>query len=579
MLWHIGNTTVRTPYRLGDALRCLQGSPLNGNLSGPEQENAFAALLHHEKIVYAPRIAQGGNAPDLGRKWRSALSQLGFVTPQLTRGTKTGTVEPALIAKTENLKELSGRPYEITPNGYRLAQSTIITAQQECFLRSLSNYLIPSVIETHYEGEPFSPLRFILRIMTEIEERDHKPVLSFQEFAFFVQTATPSDSMDTIVTNLVDYREGRIRNKGKVRDYDQEFCRKIARSVDRKESTLGDYADLTFRYLKATGLFRSAGRGVCLSPSRVTLAELLRDQDDPESSDEYLPDLWMGAQLPTDNAEASYTVVQNLILQLKNRGVDAEIPPAHSPLPDLERIRHELDARLLQLDEQDYAGSQSEQLDEILAWIEAIQTRGTANLPDGGSVSIPKGEGPAYLEWIIWRAFLAIDNLCNQPWDARRFQIDQNFLPSHCAPGGGPDMIFEFEDYIVVVEVTLTDSSRQEAAEGEPVRRHVAQHAVDSDKPVYGLFVAVKIDSNTAHTFRTGDWYKKDDTKLALDIVPVTLADFSTFLASGRDRFSDMPDLLRQIIIECRARANQDAPQWKHSISRIIQKSGTIPEI
>ena len=37
MLWHIGNTTVRTPYRLGAALRSLQGSPLNGNLSGPEQ--------------------------------------------------------------------------------------------------------------------------------------------------------------------------------------------------------------------------------------------------------------------------------------------------------------------------------------------------------------------------------------------------------------------------------------------------------------------------------------------------------------------------------------------------------------
>lgn len=411
------------------------------------------------------------------------------------------------------------------------------------------------------------------------EERNHKPVLSFQEFAFFVQTTTPSDSMDTMVTNLIDYREGRIRHKGKVRDYDQKFCQQTARAVERRESTLGDYADLTFRYLKATGLFRNDGKGICLSPSRVTLAELLRDQDDPESSDEYFSELWMGAQLPTDNAESSYAVVQNLISQLKNRGIDTTTPSIHSPLPDLERIRHELDARLLQLDEQDYAGNQSEQLDEILAWINAIRTRSTASLPDGGSVSIPKGEGPAYLEWIIWRAFLAIDNLCNQPWDARRFQIDQNLLPTHCAPGGGPDMIFEFEDYIVVVEVTLTDSSRQEAAEGEPVRRHVVQHAVEADKPVYGLFFAVKIDSNTAHTFRTGDWYKKDDTKLALDIVPVTLADFSTFLASGRDRFSDMPSLLRQIIIECRARANQDAPQWKRSISKIVQESGTIPDI
>ena len=41
MLWHIGNTTVRTPYRLREALRVLEGSPLNGNISGNAQENAF----------------------------------------------------------------------------------------------------------------------------------------------------------------------------------------------------------------------------------------------------------------------------------------------------------------------------------------------------------------------------------------------------------------------------------------------------------------------------------------------------------------------------------------------------------
>jgi hypothetical protein len=84
-------------------------------------------------------------------------------------------------------------------------------------------------------------------------------------------------------------------------------------------------------------------------------------------------------------------------------------------------------------------------------------------------------------------------------------------------------MIFEFEEVLLVVEVTLTASSRQEAAEGEPERRHVAQYAESTNKPVYGLFIAVQIDSNTAHTFRSGDWYLKDDSKLSLDIVPLTL--------------------------------------------------------
>ena len=94
MLWHIGNTTVRTPYRLLDALRALEGSSLDGNVSGRGQENAFANLLHHEGVLEAPRIVDGEDASDLGRKWRSALSQLGFITPKLTRKVPSGTVDP-----------------------------------------------------------------------------------------------------------------------------------------------------------------------------------------------------------------------------------------------------------------------------------------------------------------------------------------------------------------------------------------------------------------------------------------------------------------------------------------------------
>jgi hypothetical protein len=573
MLWHIGNTTVRTPYRLHDALRVLQGSPLNGNISGREQENAFAALLYENSVLDAPRVAEGKDASDLGRKWRAALSQLGFITPQLTRKTKSGTTDLVLAAMTEEIEELSGRPYEVAPNGYRLAQAEIITAQQECFLRSLASYRIPSLIENRYDGDSFSPLRFILRIMRELEVAGQNPNFTFQEFALYVQTATPADGLDSVVKNITVFREGRIKAKGKVRAYDRTFYNDIATKLDKKQATLDDYADLSFRYLKATGLFRNAGRGITLSPSRAQLAALLRDEDDADLSDQaYLHALWLGAQLPTDNAASSYAVVSDLAAQLQRRGVEAQVPPAETPLPDLENKRHELEARLLQLDEQEYADKQANQIDEIMAWMQAIPNRGSAILPNGDKVSIPKGEGPAYLEWIIWRSFLAIDSLCNAPWEARRFQIDQDFLPVHHAPGGDADMIFEFEDAIIVVEVTLTASSRQEAAEGEPVRRHVAQYTEEATKPVYGLFIALQIDSNTAHTFRSGDWYLSDDSKLSLDIVPLTLSDFGAFLASGKGRLADMPALLRQLMIECRAKANQDAPQWKNSISSIVER-------
>ena len=109
------------------------------------------------------------------------------------------------------------------------------------------------------------------------------------------------------------------------------------------------------------------------------------------------------------------------------------------------------------------------------------------------------------------------------------FKIDQDYLPVGTAPGGGPDMIFEFEDYIIVVEVTMSTNSRQEAMEGEPVRRHVADLVMSENKPVYGVFVANRIDSNTAETFRIGVCYNNKDERMALRIVPFTLRQFSYY--------------------------------------------------
>ena len=59
----------------------------------------------------------------------------------------------------------------------------------------------------------------------------------------------------------------------------------------------------------------------------------------------------------------------------------------------------------------------------------------------------------------------------------------------------------------------MSASSRQEAMEGESVRRHVSDAILRYEKPVYGMFIAVKIDTNTAETFRHGIWYAKGDVK------------------------------------------------------------------
>lgn len=115
-------------------------------------------------------------------------------------------------------------------------------------------------------------------------------------------------------------------------------------------------------------------------------------------------------------------------------------------------------------------------------------------------------------------SYLAINSIVNSPWESRNFKVDPGFKPISHAASGWSDLIFEFDDFVLVVEVTLTTSSRQEAVEGEPVRRHVANYVQKyeaKEKQVYGLFMAIVIDTNTANTFRLGEWYLANEHKPA----------------------------------------------------------------
>ena len=77
--WHLGNTTVRSPFRLRDGLVALSTSSLQGNLRGEEQERAFRRLLGEHGIVELG----DDDTYSVGRKWRSALNKLGFLYPEV----------------------------------------------------------------------------------------------------------------------------------------------------------------------------------------------------------------------------------------------------------------------------------------------------------------------------------------------------------------------------------------------------------------------------------------------------------------------------------------------------------------
>ncbi|WP_298691504.1 AlwI family type II restriction endonuclease [uncultured Sulfuricurvum sp.] len=561
--WYIGNTTVRNPFRLKLGLEALYKSSLHGNLSGRENEQAFAELLHESEVVSVARIeadSENGDASDVGRKWRSALSQLGFIVHE-----KAAEINP-------NFK-----PYTTTNNGKNLLSADNISAVNECFLRALSAYYIPSVIESYNYYEVFSPLRHVLNVMLQLKNVTGNTHLYQREIGMFVQTTSTQNNIDEIIQNILTYRTNRAGAVNK-KAFDRDMYERMAEPTTVKGDTLKDYADSNIRYLKATGLFQSRGRGIVIIPEKELLAkQLVVDDRRPSSDEAYLIQLFNGAELPSDDILHAQELLEDLKQQVEAKGLAVDMTAVdYSNVQSINSLRYTLEQQLFMQKEIDYSRQQKEQWQDIVAYMDAIIRRNSRTfiLPFSQEEGqVPKEEFPAYFEWIVWRSFLAINKLKNQPYEARSFQLDQDFLPVNTAPGGRADAIFEFDDYVLVLEVTLTENSRQEAAEGEPVRRHVAKYQMEYSsygKPVYGLFLANKVDTNTIETFRNGLWYATNDEKMYLKIVPMTLEDykniFTALFESGQIDNMHIKNLLDSVLL---GKEEYDAPYWRSHITSI----------
>ena len=147
--WHLGNPTVRNPFRLRDGLDALSTSSLQGNLRGQEQEIALRRLLGEHGIVELG----DDDTYSVGRKWRSALNKQGFLYPE---------VPPA-----PGIPQSEIGPIDmVTPNGWRLIRSE--TVPQVIFaLHAVSKQSCPIALEwPHTENtENSNGLRSILQAL------------------------------------------------------------------------------------------------------------------------------------------------------------------------------------------------------------------------------------------------------------------------------------------------------------------------------------------------------------------------------------------------------------------------------
>lgn len=561
-IWLVGNTGLRNPMRIQDGFIAFSQSPYVGNLHGKDNEKGFMRFLDAKKIISnkTGKDPSGSHA----RKWRLMFERYGFIYGQAKK--KNGFKQSEL-----------GKLDDITPFGEAFMKAKSIPAAQECFLRSLvvEQYWLPD------KKEHYSPFRWILAIMLELEKRTGSSELSRIEFGLWGHTTNPSYDINEVVDHILDLRERRKKAPAK-NTFDREEIRKRGKHYKNKNENFLDYSDMNMRYLRMSGVLQRKGRGLIIVPSKHVLAEALAKttaSTDPMLS--VLKDLTKGASLPTDDIDVAKKVLVDLMKQMKERKIPFDISDySQNTAAEVNIARIRLEEILAQDDERLYAAEQKNKWQEIYDYMTLlIQGGGKKEYTDDYFIEVPKDETPVYLEWTLWRAALAINHLVNKPYEVRGFSLDSDFLPVTAAGGGKGDLYWEYDKYLILTEVTMSTSSRQEAMEGEPVRRHVSDAVLKYDKPVYGLFIAVKIDTNTAETFRHGIWYAKGDKRQRLIILPISLKLFQSFFKELFETNMAHPDRIVELINSCvDKRDEMEAPAWKSLIERTIKRLGAYAQ-
>lgn len=572
MVWNIGNTTVRNPNRIQEGLQLFKGE-FSGNADGKSRESVFWNKLIDSGVV---RETATKNQDINGRKWRSCFVKLGFIA-----GKKYSVVNDKIVHLAdirEALPDLTGLPYEITPVGIRLANAQTQAEIENIFLRQLLRLEVYSPTENPKEKHcKLKPLILILQVLSELEAAGEVPGLSNLEIAAFIQTQTDHNEIDKMISKIARYRKARETKSGKniKKRYDEEILRSNTSSFQQKSETFSDYADTTTRYCRLTGLFSLRKNRIFIQEDKKPLVqEILKREPSflaQSSPLEYLIDFYLGTKLPTDDRAIALQQIKIYIQRISEHN--------HIPEFTLQQVENcdvkEMTDAAFQLQEQyrsiiesEFAQKHYDDPNEIDILVRYLQELSKNKKHFDDELEID--DAPSYLEWSVWRSLLCFNHLVVAPSRTRRFNIDMDMRPTSHAPGGDADIIMEYVDFTLVTEVTLLSGSRQEAAEGEPVRRHVAKVANLSSKDVLGLFIAPQIDFNTAETFRVGSWYEKQQ-QTHVEIVPITITQLLKVMLKFKN-IQRHPSHLRKLLEMCLSTRSQlDAPNWLQEIDRCIE--------
>lgn len=368
---------------------------------------------------------------------------------------------------------------------------------QEALLRQLLKFQIPSPY--HVESDDIKGTYFVKPYLEMIRLIDRLGTISFDELMLFGMQLTDYRKFDDIVAKIEKFRSDRKASKQSYKTFLGEYMENeilsiyeeeidngdvktreskdhsLDKFIKTKSSNLRDYTDACFRYLRATGLISLSQKGHTLSVIKDKQEEVSYYLDtierkpvfvdDEKAYKKYLFDATVPA-LFTDNREQleAYAKQHHIDYTLDTPALKKAIKIETEKKRD--QIIKESVVRLKTY--KDYL--------DVISVFKDIKEKNFYDIP-------------LMLEWNTWRAMTMLDG----GQINANLKFDDEGQPLSTAGGNMADIICEYDDFNLTVEVTTSSGAKQYEMEGEPIARHLAKIKKEKGKEAYCFFIAPTI--------------------------------------------------------------------------------------
>ncbi|MDR0560225.1 MAG: AlwI family type II restriction endonuclease, partial [Prevotellaceae bacterium] len=462
-------TSPRTPFRMIPEIELLN-SHFAGQKWNNETQIAFMQLLREENFFNG----EGANDPAFSARDRinRAPKALGFVN-----------LSPVI---------------SLTHAGQELVETK---RKEEIFLRQLLKFQLPSPYHKPTEKAAQFWIKPYLEIFRLIR---HFGSLNFDEIMLFGLQLVDYRMFNTIVAKIEQFRIAKAQNEQNYKKFRNDYLieelqviykneisagstktretndASLSKFLQTKASNMRDYTDALFRYLRATGIVNIShiGKSVSIAPDKIQEVDYFLKNTDRE------PHF-------VDNEKQYAEYLGNPeIPQLFTDDINLLLNKLHTEFPQI-KIKDTFSLSQLKDILFDEVNKRKETIiNEQITAIKDYRLYDDINVTFSQILNKTLYDISLMLEWNVWRAMTMLDG----GQVKANLKFDDFGNPMSTAQGNMADIVCDYGDFGLTVEVTMQSGQRQYEMEGEPVTRHLAKWKKETGKPAYCLFVAPEIN-------------------------------------------------------------------------------------